>query len=214
MTDPEEGEDRKPYHVLRFLQTPNPEAGQFILSHPVIRAGGTRTFSGPDAAKGDPFAEALFQVYGVESLYLKENFLTVTKSPVVGWTALMGPIQGVVESKLRYYEQADEDGQAPPPESSNLLEEVDVEDFPNFSNEQKQRIIDAVLDHAIRPALANDGGGITLIGVQGNTVQVHYQGACGTCPSSTTGTLQYIESFLQDTLHKDLKVETVDTAAH
>jgi len=41
---------------------------------------------------------------------------------------------------------------------------------------------------------------------------VHYQGACGTCPSSTTGTLEFIENFLKDTLSKDLKVETVDAS--
>ena len=69
-----------------------------------------------------------------------------------------------------------------------------------------------MLDHAVRPALANDGGGITLLGVEGNLVRVHYQGACGTCPSSTTGTLEFIENFLKDTLSKDLKVETVDAS--
>ena len=100
----------------------------------------------------------------------------------------------------------------PEPETSNILEKVEVEDFPNLSDAQKSEVIDAMLDHAIRPALANDGGGITLLGVEGNRVRVHYQGACGTCPSSTGGTLEFIENFLKDTLSKDLKVETVDVS--
>ncbi len=214
LTDPEENESGKKYNVVRFVQTPNPEAGQFILNHPVVRAGGTRTFDSAESAEQDEFAKAMFKVFGVQSLYLKENFITVTKSSVVNWTSLMSTLQEKVENLLSYYEVADEDIE-PKPETttSNLLEEVDVEDFPNFSNDQKGKIIDAVLDHAIRPALANDGGGITLVGVEGNTVQIHYQGACGTCPSSTTGTLQYIETFLQDTLHKELAVQTVDTHA-
>lgn len=209
LSDPEENETRRQFKVVRFVQTPNPEAGQFIMSHPVVRPGGTRTFDSPDIE--DAFAQAMFKVFGVESLFLKENFVTVTKSSTVNWTSIMGALQEALEKHLSYYEKADEDEQAQkktPPQ--NLLEEVDVEDFPNFDNEQKGKIIDAVLDHAIRPALANDGGGITLVGVKGDIVQVHYQGACGTCPSSTTGTLQYIETFLQDTLHKNLMVQTVN----
>lgn len=214
LSDPEENENIRKFKVVRFVQTPNPEAGQFIMSHPVVRAGGTRTFSGPEDSRNDAFANALFKVFGVESLYLKENFVTVTKSPTVNWTSFMGQLQDALEQNLVYYETADEDAQpAESGEAKSLLEEVDVEDFPKFDDEQKGKIIDAVLDHAIRPALANDGGGITLVGVEGNVVRVHYQGACGTCPSSTTGTLQYIESFLQDTLHSDLKVQTVDTHA-
>ncbi len=212
LSDPEEGETQRKFKVVRFVQTPNPEAGQFIMSHPVIRPGGTRTFDSPDTSKDDAFAQAMFKVFGVESLFLKENFVTVTKSSTINWTSVMGSLQETLEKNLIYYEKADEDEQPKEKEiAQNLLEEVDVEDFPNFDNEQKGKIIDAVLDHAIRPALANDGGGITLIGVDGDVVQIHYQGACGTCPSSTTGTLQYIETFLQDTLHKNLTVQTVDT---
>jgi len=54
--------------------------------------------------------------------------------------------------------------------------------------------------------LTNDGGGVEVLGIEGNVINVHYQGACGTCPSSTTGTLSYIETFLKDTLHRDLTV--------
>ena len=66
-----------------------------------------------------------------------------------------------------------------------------------------------MLDHSIRPALANDGGGIEVIGVEGNTVKIHYQGACGTCPSASAGTLQYIENFLQETLSPTLKIQNL-----
>ena len=64
-----------------------------------------------------------------------------------------------------------------------------------------------MLDQAIRPALANAGGGGDVLEIEGHIIKVHYQGACGTCPSSTTGTLSYIETFLKDTLHPDLTVQ-------
>ena len=172
---------------------------------------GTKTFSSPELSKGDALAEALFKIYGVENVFIKENFVTITKSPVVAWTTVMEPIQNALEKHTTFYETCDEDAQ-PETETSNILEKVEVEDFPNLSDAQKSEVIDAMLDHAVRPALANDGGGITLLGVEGNLVRVHYQGACGTCPSSTTGTLDFIENFLKDTLSKDLKVETVDAS--
>jgi len=200
----------KGFKVMTFHHTPNPEAAQFIMSGDVIKKG-TKTFSSPEQAQGDPLAEALFKIYGVENVFIKENFTTITKSPVVGWTSLMEPVQNALEKHMAFYETSDEDAQ-PAPQTSNILEKVEVEDFPKLSDAQKMEVIDAMLDHAIRPALANDGGGITLMGVEGNLVRVHYQGACDTCPSSTTGTLQFIENFLQETLDKDLKVETVDAS--
>lgn len=195
------------FKVMTFHHTPNPEAAQFIMSGDVIQRG-TKTFESLDVAKGDALAEALFNIYGVANVFVKENFVTITKSPVVGWTAIMEPIQNTLEEHMTFYETCDEDAQPAKVDAKNILEEVDVEDFPNLPNPKKKEVIDAMLDYAIRPALANDGGGITLLGVEGNVVNVHYQGACGSCPSSTTGTLQYIETFLKDTLWKDLKVET------
>ena len=201
---------RSRFKVMTFHHTPNPEAAQFIMSEDVIRKG-TKTFKSADEAQGDALVEALFKIYGVENVFVKENFVTITKSPVVAWTTIMEPIQETLERHFAFYESCDEDEQ-PKTGSSDILDQVDVEDFPKLTGEQKRDIIDAMLDHAIRPALANDGGGITLLAVEGNVVKVHYQGACGTCPSSTTGTLQYIETFLQDTLSKELTVQTVDAA--
>ncbi len=189
---------------MRIQPTPNPDAFQYIVNGKVI-ASGTRTFNSAEEAQGDPFAEALFQIYGVESVFLKENFVTVSKSKVVGWHTVMERIGEAIQEHLVPYETGDE------PEKKQdvdpVLEEFKKEDFPQCSDEEKTRIIEALLDVAIRPALANDGGGINVLGIEGNLVKVHYQGACGSCPSSTAGTLHYIESFLKEALHPDLKVE-------
>ena len=44
-----------------------------------------------------------------------------------------------------------------------------------------------------------------MLSLVGNQLVVHYQGACGTCPSSISVTLQSIESQLR-TLEPDLEV--------
>ena len=192
------------FHVLRVQPTPNPNAFQFVINGPIISAG-TKTFSNADEAKGDSLAEALFQIYGVENIYLKESFVTITKSETVGWHTVFEKIGETIEEKIHHYDAIDtKEVTADKPET--ILEKFHKEDFQGCNVKEKMLIIEAVLDQAIRPALANDGGGIDVLGIEGNVINVHYQGACGTCPSSTTGTLSYIETFLKDTLHRDLTV--------
>jgi Fe-S cluster biogenesis protein NfuA len=192
------------FHVLRVQPTPNPNAFQFVINAPIINSA-TKTFSNADEAKGDSLAEALFEIYGVENIYLKESFVTITKSETVGWHTVFEKIGETIEEKIHHYDALDKKKEASgKPET--VLDKFHKEDFQNCNLKEKMLIIEAVLDQAIRPALANDGGGIDVLGIEGNVINVHYQGACGTCPSSTTGTLSYIETFLKDTLHRDLTV--------
>lgn len=203
-TPPAEGK-KDHFRVLRVQPTPNPDAFQFLIEEKVIGSG-TRTFASAEEAKGDEFAEALFSLFGVENIFIQENFVTITKSGVVGWHTILEPIHAVIQEHLTFYESGDQP-QEERPASASVLEQFSPEDFVNGSNEQKTLIIEAILDQAIRPALANDGGGLDVLHVEGNVVKVHYQGACGSCPSSTTGTLQYIQSFLRETLHEEILVE-------
>jgi NFU1 iron-sulfur cluster scaffold homolog, mitochondrial len=192
------------FHVLRVQPTPNPNAFQFVINAQIIESG-SKTFSNADEAIGDPLTEALFQIYGVESIYLNESFITITKSETIGWHTIFDKIGEIIEKKIHFYNSVDEKEIAQnKPET--ILEKFHKEDFSNCNVKEKVLIIEAVLDQAIRPALANDGGGVEVLGIEGNVINVHYQGACGTCPSSTTGTLSYIETFLKDSLHRDLTV--------
>jgi Fe-S cluster biogenesis protein NfuA len=63
-----------------------------------------------------------------------------------------------------------------------------------------------VLDETVRPALANDGGGLTVLDFSDNTLRIRYQGACGSCPSSATGTLRAIENILHSSLKQEIRV--------
>ena len=48
------------------------------------------------------------------------------------------------------------------------------------------------------------------MGIEGSVVKIHYQGACGSCPSSTTGTLSYIENFLKEAVHPTCKFKPTE----
>ena len=76
------------FKVLRIQPTPNPDAFQFILNGKVIESG-TKTFDSQDDAGDDLMAKTLFDIFGMQSVYVKENFVTITKSNVVGWHTIM-----------------------------------------------------------------------------------------------------------------------------
>ncbi|MEE8222499.1 MAG: NifU family protein, partial [Nitrosomonadaceae bacterium] len=62
-----------------------------------------------------------------------------------------------------------------------------------------------LLDEEIRPYLQGDGGDLHVLGIKDNVLSVHYQGACGTCPSSISGTLRGIENLLRS-IEPDIEV--------
>lgn len=192
------------YKIIRVQPTPNPDAFQFILNGKVM-GDGAKTFGSPDDAGNDVLAKALFEIFGIQSVYLKGNFVTITKSNTVGWHTLMEKTGHTLEEHLKFYEKGDEAEHAA--DVHPVLEEFKKEDFFTYDGNRQTEVVNALLDVAIRPALANDGGGINILSIEGKQIKIHYQGACGSCPSSTTGTLQYIEQFLKEAISPELQVQ-------
>ena len=63
-----------------------------------------------------------------------------------------------------------------------------------------------MLDQKVRPALAGDGGGLEVLEIDGLTVKIKYQGACGSCPSAISGTLMAIEGLLRRDINPAIDV--------
>ena len=66
--------------------------------------------------------------------------------------------------------------------------------------------IEKILDKTIRPGLQADGGDVQALSYEDNILLIKYAGACGTCPSSTTGTLEAIKGILRDQYNEGLDV--------
>ncbi len=71
---------------------------------------------------------------------------------------------------------------------------------------EKYEAVEKVIDEHIRPYLMSDGGDIELDLVKGNEVVISFQGACGSCPSSASGTLRGIERSLRQQVDPDINV--------
>jgi len=96
-------------------------------------------------------------------------------------------------------------------QSEQLAEQAgEALDPEKLSPEDRDRLdrINAALDEQVRPYLQNDGGDLYVVGLEGNRLSVHYQGACGSCPSSLSGTLAGIESLVRQ-IEPDLEVVAV-----
>ena len=194
----------KNFKVLSTQPTPNPDALKFLVSGTVVLSG-TKSFSSENEGDGDAFAEAIFKLPGVQSIYLNQDYVSVTKAMMEEWSDLVEPIRDVIESKLACYESGDELPATNRPESKVS---ITPEEFEERSNEEKLLIVEALLDETVRPALAADGGGLIVQAVEDFIVRIHYQGACGSCPSSTQGTLRAIEGILQKSLGSEIRVHT------
>lgn len=196
-TRPPSGTGNKPIKVVRTRETPNPNAKQYVLNTQVL-AYGKRSYSTPEECGDDAMAKQIFEFDGIKNVYIMNNFVTVTKEDAKGWNPLEQQVWKVIDDKISIY----------PAEETEKID-IDVKDFAGLKHEDKLQAIEMVLNRSIRHSLAQDGGGVELKDIEGNEVQIHYQGACGDCPSSTTGTLQHIERLIKQQLHPDLVVKPV-----
>ena len=167
--------------------TPNPHALKFILNERLLKVE-TRQYPDKQSAQSDPFASGIFNIEGVVSVFYMDKFVTIEKSPDSNW----GQIQRPFIDFLKTFDQ------------SLLPEENEIDK--NIDDSELIKLVNNLLDQKVRPALAGDGGGLEVIGVDGYTVKIRYQGACGSCPSSISGTLMAIEGLLKRDINPAIEV--------
>jgi NFU1 iron-sulfur cluster scaffold homolog, mitochondrial len=171
--------------------TPNPNALKFILSKPVKNEGNS-TYRSPTDCDANPLALALFKVRGVDQIHIFDNVITVSKFNYQEWNDIEEGLVSIIKNLMPDH---DPDYYDPDPEAERRC---------NLSPEQTE--IELILDKTIRPGLQADGGDIQTVSYKENVLIIRYQGACGTCPSATTGTLEAIKSILRDEYNPKIDV--------
>ena len=194
-------QETQTFSVEKIELTPNPRSVKFILNQTVLDEG-SKTIEEGGLQEVDTFAYNMFALDIVDMVYLRENFISVTLSSADLWVIFKDKIKNIIEADLGKYEEGDNEV------SASILKDFDMETYHQLSDDEKVIIVEAVLDESVRPALANDGGGLEVIEVDGQIVRIRYQGACGGCPSSTGGTLRVIENHLRSQLDPNIKVHT------
>ena len=171
--------------------TPNPNALKFILNYPV-KTEGNSTYKSPAECADNTLALELFKVRGIDQLHFFDNVIAVTKFSYEDWSSVE---VGITKALKEFMPTHNPNYNDPNPEADRRKA---------LSPELQQ--IEDILDRTIRPGLQGDGGDIQALTYQENILMVKYQGACGTCPSSATGTLEAIKSILRDEMNPDIEV--------
>jgi Fe-S cluster biogenesis protein NfuA len=168
--------------------TPNPNALKFVLNERLLRYE-TRQFHNIEEAVNDPLAKGIFDIAGVVSVFYMDKFITIEKSKNSNWGQIQKPFINFLKTFDRNLIPAEEEFNLRDQDTDELLKRI---------NE--------LLDNKVRPALAGDGGGLQVMGIDKYTVKIHYQGACGSCPTAISGTLMAIEGLLKRDIHPAIEV--------
>ena len=176
--------------IAEIERTPNPNALKFVLREP-LTYGVSRSFDSKEQAQGDPLARALFEIPHVTNVFYVDHWITVTQDGGADWSELSRQVAVPIreapaaEAQSQAYNGL---GVGHPALDDDTLSEAE---------RHKLSLIADLVDERVRPYLQGDGGDLYLVELEGNLLKVHYQGACGSCPSSLSATLTGIESLVQ-----------------
>jgi Fe-S cluster biogenesis protein NfuA len=180
-------------------ETPNPNAVKFILREPVSN-GVAKSYSSAAQAADDPLAKSLFDVGNVVSVFYMDRMITVEKDDAGDWDDLLPTLAVPIRAAESTVSSAA--AAAAGAAVGGSLAAI-------TSDDPRLLKINEILDEKVRPALMGDGGYLEILGLKEHTLSIRYQGACGSCPSSLTGTLMAIEGMLKQEVDPDLEVVAV-----
>jgi len=164
-------------------RTPNPQSIKWVLAEELAPAGVSANFREPVGPEVSPLAARLFQVPGVEGVFIAARFVTVTKALDREWPDLAQPVVDAIKASVA----TDEPALGPAFDSTPQLPTGRVVDR-----------IRKILEEEVRPAVAMDGGDVVFAGYHDGVVEVVLQGSCVGCPSATA-TLRFgIEARLKE----------------
>jgi Fe-S cluster biogenesis protein NfuA len=170
---------------------------KFVLKEP-LTWGITRSYDNAAQAADDPLAAALFDVEHVTNVFYVDHWITVTQDGQADWPELLRELAPPIREAPAADQQSAETAAQVTPQLEQMSE----------ADRERLDKINEILDEQVRPYLQGDGGDLYVLGLSGNQLTVHYQGACGSCPSSLSGTLAGIESLVRQ-IDPDIEVVAV-----
>lgn len=185
--------------IADIQETPNPNAVKFILREPVSY-GSSHSFDSIDDAKDDELAKSIFEIGNVVSVFYMDKMITIEKTDETDWDEAL-PLLAVPIRAAEPVQNGNGNGGAAKAVGGSIA--AAASDDPVIGE------INELLDERIRPYLASDGGWLEVLSLEENILKIRYQGACGSCPSSLTGTLMAIENMIHDEIDENLEVVVV-----
>lgn len=203
----ESGSNAKKIPITIYAEsTPNPTVMKFVANKNLVPS--TLEFSSIDEAKSSPIATELFNFPFVKSVFLHENYISITKHAVPEWNEITMQLREFIKN---YIENGKTIILADAPEVEKNNEASKEKHFETLDDTSKEII--NILEEYVKPAVVSDGGNIEFESYdpETKTVKVILQGACSGCPSSTFTLKNGIENMLKEMLKdKVLAVEAIN----
>lgn len=206
-TTPTKTATGKPLAInVLYSVTPNQDSLRFYsMELSFLPPGSTLDLPNEGHAYKCPLAEMLFkQCPGVASIYISDEYITVTKEPSASWDDLTPLVRTcIVEFAHSGLNILSDEG-----EQELTHGYPDTE--PGDSDSEVVLAIKELLSTRIRPMLAADGGGLRFVAFEDGLVYLVLEGACKTC-SSKGNTLKIgIERMLMHWVPEVAEVVEVD----
>lgn len=182
---------------IQTEETPNPASLKFIPDGEIILEHGALEFKNQkQAATKSPLALQLFEIAGVESIFLGRDFITVTKSENFSWQQIKAEILATIMDFLV--------------SKKPIVFDQKAESVTNEDDDEIVKQIKELIEIKVRPAVAMDGGDIIYRGFENGIVQLELRGSCSGCPSSSITLKNGIENMLKHYIPEVLGVEQVE----
>ena len=183
--------------------TPNPSVMKFVANKKIVTA--LFEFTSIDEAKLSPLATELFHFPFVKSVFLDENYVSITKYNMAEWQDITIELREFIRSYIENGKDV-----VLPHAAETLKKSTPQLDSQYEALDDTSKEIINILEEYVKPAVASDGGNIQFIAydAESKNVSVMLQGACSGCPSSTYTLKSGIENMLKEMLNG--KVETVE----
>ena len=183
--------------------TPNPEVMKFVANRMLVHK--SIEINTLKEAKGISIAEELLKFPFVKSLYLSANFISISKIKEIEWENIAMQLRVFIADHLN------SNGIKNYTENISLKTKKSIKDLEQKKIKEKtftkiEEEIEAILNQYIKPAVAADGGEISLNYYKDNIVCVDLKGACSACHSSTSTLKVGIESLLKQKINPNIEV--------
>lgn len=187
--------------IADIQETPNPNAVKFILKEPVSH-GTSHSFKTAVDAAENVLAKSIFDVGEVVSVFYMDKMITVEKTDDIEWDEILPDLAVPIRAAEPVVVSNGNGKKAAAAAVGGSIAAA-------ASDDPKLAAINDLLDDRIRPYLASDGGWLEVLELDETTLRIRYEGACGSCPSSLTGTLMAIENMIREEIDPDITVVAV-----
>lgn len=178
---------------IQFEETPNPNTLKFLPGVTVLSSG-TRDYQTIDDAGQSKLAQSLFQLTGVDGVFLATDFVSVTKTEDEDWDLLKPHILGVIMEHYASGLPVVDDEQT-----------VSTDDLDEISLQIKE-----LIDTRVKPSVAMDGGNIEFVSYDEGVAYLRLEGACSGCPSASITLKSGVENMLRHYVPEVVRVEAVN----